>query len=487
MMIPKHLILTICFNITLLASFQAQHSAASIIWDFQTNTLSGVLPQDETFILKIVNIPSEHQNQHLRVSFWDNSNEKKIEKALKKELNKNLTKTITQTPDPIQISLKHGIHLQSKLNHKSSRLFHSAPFKVNSSQTETFIISPTKLEPNRSYVLFLESHRELTTNELRQLHKHFEEVGVYTKLISDLLSVALEKSKQKDKLTGLFEEYFYENTPKYLQEQLWTYDPSYILFPFQDQKQDELWTSLKKISKYYQDFVDNHQNLVQKATYKWQEIVVPEMHSTIEVKDIPDEDTRKDLEKQLRKFHTEKSKYANLLKESINAVIDEFVISRGIVGSTFSSEFIERSDTKLTSATGLGIVGGSINKPTTTIGVQYHLRPINDRVPIAAIRDGTFLKTLLRRVSIFAAVSFVNLNNDFFDDKREGILNNQSVLGGIGIYAFDGVYVNLGGMLFNEIHPNPLISEKELRLGFFTSLAIDIRLNNKFKLSAPEK
>ncbi|KAA3622067.1 MAG: hypothetical protein DWQ02_26735 [Bacteroidetes bacterium] len=170
----------------------------------------------------------------------------------------------------------------------------------------------------------------------------------------------------------------------------------------------------------------------------------------------------------------ENQKKANV--ELLEKFLKKTVVLKSLIASTYESDLVKRTQKRVTGLTGLGVVGDGINLPYLLIGMNYHFRPVNTETPLKDIPYRNCADWLLARTSIFAGVTFVDLNEPLFGDERTGIFNNQSIMVGGSITLTDGVFLNGGYLMYYKKEKNPLITKNYFQTSPFISLTIDVNL-----------
>ena len=177
------------------------------------------------------------------------------------------------------------------------------------------------------------------------------------------------------------------------------------------------------------------------------------------------------------------------LSYTINKVIVSSAIVDEVFGATYSGSVTERAKSRITAMISMGYVPGDFNTLTTAVGINWHLRPRNPNKPIGASRSRNVADWMYQRTSLFAAITFLDLTGNLFEDEtKEGIINNQSLVIGGAFTIMDGVFINIGSLLYNSVHPNDVVTKKELRASWYIGLSInrDLGLANKNNFNKPQ-
>ena len=97
-------------------------------------------------------------------------------------------------------------------------------------------------------------------------------------------------------------------------------------------------------------------------------------------------------------------------------------------------------------------------------GVNIYFRPVNKEVPLN--QKGGFGRR-------FAAVIGITTSSIELENQRKGLLGKKALMIGAGYRITDAIRISTGSLVFHEINPNPLISEKRFSTSLFISLSID--------------
>lgn len=146
--------------------------------------------------------------------------------------------------------------------------------------------------------------------------------------------------------------------------------------------------------------------------------------------------------------------------------------------TTVSNSFERRAKQRLTPAIGLssayfGAVGSdkTFVKQSLLVGFYYHYRPIDKEIPTRAYR-----LLSLQRLSSFIALSVTSLEEEFV---RKDLIGDSNLFVGLGYSLLDGLSVNSGLMLFQEVNPNRLFSDRTSIKGtYYWGATIDLRIQN---------
>jgi hypothetical protein len=128
----------------------------------------------------------------------------------------------------------------------------------------------------------------------------------------------------------------------------------------------------------------------------------------------------------------------------------------------------------------LGAIGSDIDKAFTGLGVHYHFRPVNRNLMLKEqmLRG---MDWVMARLSVAAGVTMINVNGDLFSDNRTGILDNQSFYVGLGIMPADGIFVDIGSILYYQNQGDVENPDKILKGGFFISVNFSTSIRDYVK------
>ena len=106
-------------------------------------------------------------------------------------------------------------------------------------------------------------------------------------------------------------------------------------------------------------------------------------------------------------------------------------------------------------------------------GANFYLKPINREAPFGNFDENKWDKYFYKRFSIYVGLAqLLTEREDNFDD----LFASNSLVVGFGYRLTRTLRVNLGGLLYNEVNPSPLIDSRELRVAPTFSLSVDIDL-----------
>ena len=151
-----------------------------------------------------------------------------------------------------------------------------------------------------------------------------------------------------------------------------------------------------------------------------------------------------------------------------------------VLAASFHNKLSDRISRKVITHYGVGISSNYLKETYTysNIGINYFFRPINPNYPIS-IHQGCGFGN---RINLHISTTFFEIGPQLIDKKnRYGILNDQTITIGAGYLIDDGILINIGALLYNQAHSNPLITDQKLYVMPSISLNFDNALRGIFK------
>ena len=114
------------------------------------------------------------------------------------------------------------------------------------------------------------------------------------------------------------------------------------------------------------------------------------------------------------------------------------------------------------------------NTATPYVGMNISFRPMDVDIPF---------RTLIRnkRIKFYQRFTFnlgLTLNSIAKDNYRTNLISNNNVMIGLGYKLSHAINLNFGGLLYNNIDPNPLIVEKTLGIAPYTGISINLLIKD---------
>lgn len=139
-----------------------------------------------------------------------------------------------------------------------------------------------------------------------------------------------------------------------------------------------------------------------------------------------------------------------------------------IIAGSSTGSFQTQSRNYISADTGI-VCTPELQECNTYAGTNIYFRPINKDAPLDQF--GGFFQTLNRRLSLTLGLTLQGVGDD---KTRDDLFNEQSLLLGLGARMTNSVRLTVGGLLFKERDPNPLVSDESLTTTYFFSLSFDI-------------
>jgi hypothetical protein len=108
------------------------------------------------------------------------------------------------------------------------------------------------------------------------------------------------------------------------------------------------------------------------------------------------------------------------------------------------------------------------------VGINISLRPMDTDIPF---------RTLVRnkRIKCYQRFTFnlgLTLNSIAKDNYRANLFGNNNLMVGLGFKFSHAINLNLGGLLYNNVDPNPLIAKKTIGVAPYTGVSINLLIKD---------
>jgi len=114
------------------------------------------------------------------------------------------------------------------------------------------------------------------------------------------------------------------------------------------------------------------------------------------------------------------------------------------------------------------------NSVTAYVGINISFRPIDTDIPFRWLVKNKRIKFCQR----FTANLGLSLNSIAKDNYRANLFGNNNVMIGTGFKLSHAFNLNLGGLLYNNIDPNPLIAKKTLGVAPYAGISINLLIKD---------
>lgn len=140
-----------------------------------------------------------------------------------------------------------------------------------------------------------------------------------------------------------------------------------------------------------------------------------------------------------------------------------------IAGSTTGS-FATQSKNYISADTGV-LCAPELDDCTTYVGTNLYFGPVNKDAPLSQFGPFFSRPSLKRRVSITVGLTVQGIADG---KTRDDLINNQSLVLGLGARLSNSVRITTGALLFKQLDPNPLIDDETLTTSWFLALSFDL-------------
>jgi len=510
---------TICIIFIIIFLINSRAQTQDLQYDFNSpDVLTGVLPFDQPFSIKFINIDTINVNAIVvRIYETSISNYKKILKDL------GYTKTAIKGINRIEITNADILKVTHSVIIRDS-LINGIDFTTSRAS----MFSLTTLKPSTGYFIEIKSYTGTKLSESEQtilVEKLRNDPGVNNliksfadniinnpgkfsidsisgKLASDLIEssdVLIQKENKNYKLTiepndlkdilskaFLYFKNIINDTTGLINEIL--NDSKIQTQPnaFPDTVRNAIknilpriqridWSNIQESDSSYNEFINYIDTLINK------------------LKALPIEDvTKKDLDtvrsQLVNEFKNQVKNNLNVVTSVVAKIVAAAVIKTGTLSTTYPKEFVKQAGQFISSDLGLAYVWG-IDKANPYVGAQISLRPINDSIPLRQYTSfGSFI---LSRSSILIGISVDGISKD---SVRKGLIGDQALILGVGFKILPWFKINVGSYLYYKESANPIESRNLSFTGSpFISLSIDVRVqsllngigNSIFKTQTP--
>jgi ferritin len=468
----------ILFNIVLPRPGSTQNPPL-VDYDWRTGTLNKPFPFDQTFIIRLMHIPSYDV---INIDVREVSNLRKHVKDLNKVSGGNWQGITNED-------------LYKKLNPRFVyKLERNRDF---TGDTATFL-QLGLLRPNTDYVLNIsaEALRSLNQPEKNALTTYLEGASIINELVRKLAKEAFSKEDMKtlDYLTT-----YVKNLNNTFSEAIHLYNPDYRFKDFTETElrraNAEILTtianfsttivSLKKdLDKFYKeaekkngtikirDFSSDFKNIDLTNNLEGLDTFFRQWEADAKTAAINLEELR--LKDKLDNFKTVLKDVRDITDQIVSKVGEQRVSFAATIGTTYFSGATENARTYLSFDAGYGANMG-LRKGFSYWGINIYSRPIKREIPLKHFKGWDCIRT---RVSALAGITFTSIESE---PMRGGLIGNKAILLGVGVRALPWLKFNYARMIYNSIPANPLVSRRYLASDHFISVSIDTDVVEIFK------
>jgi hypothetical protein len=114
------------------------------------------------------------------------------------------------------------------------------------------------------------------------------------------------------------------------------------------------------------------------------------------------------------------------------------------------------------------------NVVTAYFGINISLRPMDVDIPFRTLIKNKRIKFYQR----FTANLGVTIHSIAKDEYRANLFSNNNVVIGIGYKISHVINLNFGGLLYNNVDPNPLIAKKSLGVAPYAGISINLLIKD---------
>ncbi len=126
--------------------------------------------------------------------------------------------------------------------------------------------------------------------------------------------------------------------------------------------------------------------------------------------------------------------------------------------------------------------GPEIDEVVPYVGTNIYTTPVNKDAPLRTL--GTFRQTFRKRFAFtvgLTASSIADNGGTASGATRDDLFGNQSLLLGAGLRITDMVRVGVGGLIFKQKDPNPLIDDETTGRTYYLTFSFDLDVASAFK------
>ena len=116
------------------------------------------------------------------------------------------------------------------------------------------------------------------------------------------------------------------------------------------------------------------------------------------------------------------------------------------------------------------------------VGTNIYLRPVNKNAPLRTL--GGFGHTFSRRFAFtlgLTTASVADKGSGTTGKTRDDLFGTQSLLVGAGLRLTDTIRVGVGGLVFKQQDPNPLIDRQTTGRALYFSVSFDLNVAKAFQ------
>ncbi|MTH15817.1 hypothetical protein [Flavobacterium sp. LC2016-01] len=114
------------------------------------------------------------------------------------------------------------------------------------------------------------------------------------------------------------------------------------------------------------------------------------------------------------------------------------------------------------------------NTVTPYFGINISLRPMDTDIPFKTLVKYNRIKFYQR----FTANLGITINSIAKDNYRANLFSNNNVMIGLGYKVSHVLNLNFGGLLYNNINPNPLVATKSIGIAPYAGISINLLIKD---------
>lgn len=114
------------------------------------------------------------------------------------------------------------------------------------------------------------------------------------------------------------------------------------------------------------------------------------------------------------------------------------------------------------------------NTVTPYVGINIALRPLDSDLPFRSLVRNKRISTLQR----FTIDLGVTLNSIAKANYRANLFGNDNVMVGLGYKFSHVISVNFGGLIYNNVDPNPLLDKKTVAVAPYVGISINLKIKD---------
>ena len=454
------------------------------------------LPFDQSFAVKIKNIPNKYKK--LVVQVRELKNVKKIVKQIRKEKRDSALQR-NQNDELLRLrQLERVIH--------NEEIFAKLPpgfyYTINDIEDGTAeFVQIGFLEPNTDYIFSISpvGSQPLSKKEKKELINYLKAEQITAPIINRIIQeVALNKEGLKslnfllpllDDFNNLFATAVQRNDPKYIFSPLGNKNirsSEVIVLTQMGELTTGLINLVNEIQGLYKIVQDktgfypksNMEEILrttdwlnfEKGSKEYNEIL-EQLANREKIAETDSDEFR--FQRKIDALIEKLEPIKVLAEEYVTYLVAENTNRQLLLGGTYYRESSANANTYLSFDFGLGI-NTALERQFTYGGINVYLRPINRSIPL---RHYDPPQSFWVKFSLLAGMTTASIE-DIGD--RKGFFGNSAGVFGAGYRLLPWLKVNAAAMIYSDIAPNPLVSKQYLTADPFFSISIDANLKDIF-------